>query len=156
MIIMGYQGIGKSTLCKEREYAIDLESSCFRVGNKRPDNWEVYYVNVAKDLSDQGFTVFISSHKEIRTELIEREIPFAAIVPSLDLKKEWTDRLWSRYVISKKDKDYRAYLNTKACYSKNIEDIINQVSIVKKNLVYTISDMNYSLEEIVDDIYRRM
>ena len=29
MIIVGYQGIGKSTLCQHRENCIDLESSCF-------------------------------------------------------------------------------------------------------------------------------
>ena len=34
MIIVGYPGIGKSTLCQHRENCIDLESSCFDKSNK--------------------------------------------------------------------------------------------------------------------------
>lgn len=68
MIITGYQGIGKSTLASKSDKIINLESTCFwkyeedvylnKTGNKsRPDDWYVYYCQVAQDLSRQGYTV---------------------------------------------------------------------------------------------------
>lgn len=40
MIILGYPGIGKSTICRDNQKYIDLESSNFydEYGN-RPDKW---------------------------------------------------------------------------------------------------------------------
>ena len=63
MIYSGYQGIGKSTLCKNDRRFIDLESSNFFIDGKRDENWYKVYANIAKDLSDSGFNVFIASHK---------------------------------------------------------------------------------------------
>lgn len=48
MIVVGYPGIGKSTLCQHRENCIDLESSCFDKSNK---NWYKDYCNVAVDFT---------------------------------------------------------------------------------------------------------
>ena len=72
MIISGFPGTGKSTLCrskgpKKRQY-IDLESSNFH-NKSEPNNWEATYIKVAIDLHNQGYCVFISSHYEVRKQL---------------------------------------------------------------------------------------
>lgn len=70
MIITGYQGIGKSTLARKENNVIDLESASFwnyENGNKtRPDDWYVYYCQVAEHLSKQGYIVFVSCHQQVR------------------------------------------------------------------------------------------
>lgn len=47
MIIIGYPGIGKSTLGGQND-VIDLDSSNFWNNGKRPDDWYVYYCKVAR------------------------------------------------------------------------------------------------------------
>lgn len=74
MIITGYQGIGKSTLAKTNDKIIDLESSCFwkydlydfeKKGEKtRPDDWYVYYCQMAQYLSKQGYIVLVIRRSE--------------------------------------------------------------------------------------------
>ena len=71
MIIIGYQGIGKSSVSGADSGCIDLESSNFWNEGVRADDWYIYYCNIALDLSKQGFTVFTSSHKEVREYLLE-------------------------------------------------------------------------------------
>ena len=69
MVIVGYQGIGKSTLAKNRNGFIDLESSNFFVNGERSPDWYIPYCEIALDLSKQGYDVFVSSHKVVRDEL---------------------------------------------------------------------------------------
>ena len=69
MIIIGYQGIGKSTLAKNSLKYIDLESGNFWINGERDEQWYKPYCNIANHLSAQGYTVFTSSHKEVREEL---------------------------------------------------------------------------------------
>ena len=74
MIITGYQGIGKSTLASKYDKIIDLESSSFWKTEEvygvekrtRPDDWYVYYCQIALDLSKHGYTVFVSCHPKVR------------------------------------------------------------------------------------------
>ena len=42
MIIVGYQGIGKSSISNPDTRCIDLESGNFFVDGKRPDDWYKY------------------------------------------------------------------------------------------------------------------
>ena len=66
MIVIGYQGIGKSTLAARNLKYIDLESSNFWFDDPetkqrvRHSNWYEMYFNVAEDLSRQGYVVFVS------------------------------------------------------------------------------------------------
>lgn len=125
MIIIGYQGIGKSTLANRRTMrCIDLESGNFFVDGKRADDWYKIYVQIAKHLSQQGYTVFVSSHKVVRDELYGCGVPVAACFPDLSLKDEWVAKLEARYAESKLDKDYRALMNAKECYTTNISEMI--------------------------------
>ena len=155
MIYIGYQGIGKSTLCKSQIKAIDLESSLFTYPNenqemKRDPNWYKPYVNIAKDLSDQGYSVFVSSHKEVRTEL-RNYTKCVAIVPDLSLKDEWVFKLKDRYNMEETSGDPNAekhkfaYLNAEACYEENIKDIMNDI----ENVII-IPNMKYKLKELIN------
>ena len=86
MIYVGYQGIGKSTLANKDLKYIDLESSNTFIDGERPKRWEAMYVNFAVCLSKQGYNVFISSHKVVRNEMLNRNIDFVSFVPSIALK----------------------------------------------------------------------
>ena len=65
MIVIGYIGIGKSTLAMNQTGYIDLDSSTFMFNNKRCDNWVTYYCQVAESLSKQGYVVFVSCHFDV-------------------------------------------------------------------------------------------
>ena len=99
MIVIGYQGIGKSTLVKERNSYIDFESSNFKINGERPDGWEQMYCEAALDLSRQGHVVFTASHKCIRDYLKEHRGSEVVLIvaPSVDLKDQWLEKLRNRY-----------------------------------------------------------
>ncbi len=124
MIIIGYQGIGKSTLTKKDMRFIDLESSCTWVNGKRSDDWYVVYCNFAEDLSRQGHTVFVSSHEVVRNQLKTSKEEVYVCCPALDLKDDWIQRLQARYERTKLEKDYKALMNAKDRYSENIQELL--------------------------------
>ena len=142
MIYVGYQGIGKSSISGKNN-CIDLESGNFWVDNKRIDDWHKIYVNIAEHLSNQGYKVFMSSHKIVREELNKRKIEFKVIMPSIFLKEKWIDRLQKRYDKSNLSKDYKALMNAKECYEENIEDLLQENHIIQ------IQDINYDLNDLI-------
>ena len=97
MIIIGYPGIGKSTLCHHRENCIDLESSCFDKSNK---NWYKDYCNVAVDLHEQGNIVLVSNHDLVYKELSSKDVlnttNLVFVFPSLQLRDDWITKLGDR------------------------------------------------------------
>ena len=92
MIIIGYQGIGKSTLAASELKYIDLESSNFWFYDSetkqkvRHSNWYEMYCNVAENLSRQGYIVFVSSHQPVRERLLKSKEYVVVCVPLLILK----------------------------------------------------------------------
>lgn len=142
MIYVGYQGIGKSSISGKNN-CIDLESGNFWVDDKRVDDWYKIYVNIAEHLSNQGYKVFMSSHKVVREELNKRNVDFKVICPSLDLKEQWIERLQQRYDKSHLEKDYKALMNAKECYEENIEDLLQE------NYIIQIQDINYDLSDLI-------
>ena len=123
MIIIGYQGIGKSTLAGKRN-CIDLESGNFWVDGKRDEKWYIPYCQIANHLSQQGFTVFVSSHEVVREELKKSEEKVYVICPSLDLKDAWIRKLADRYFTTGLEKDYKAYKNAEDRYLENVTEIM--------------------------------
>lgn len=147
MIIVGYQGIGKSSTAGNCCKYIDLESGNFWVDGKRDDDWYKVYVNIAEHLSQQGFTVFVSSHAVVREELKNTDERVVVIYPSLNLKDEWIERLYVRYMSSQLEKDKKAYLNANECYEKNIKDLANSGFET-----YEITSTDYRLIDVLLDI----
>lgn len=147
MIIIGYQGIGKSTLAKNKDFrVIDLESGNFFIDGKRSRNWYVIYCKIAKHLSDQGYIVLTSSHKEVREELkkYKEDTDIKVCVPALDLRNNWVIKLQQRYNRTKLEKDYKAYMNAFESYITNIKDIMDSGFEV-----IHIKFMDYRLEEVL-------
>lgn len=143
MIIIGYQGIGKSTLAG-RDKCIDLESSNFWVNGKRAEDWYIPYCQIANHLSEQGYTVFVSSHSVVREELKKSQEKVIVICPNPNLKDEWIKKLEDRYLCTKLEKDYKAWKNAEDRYLENINELTDGTF----TWCY-ISDMNYSLQFII-------
>ena len=66
-IICGFAGTGKSNIARNNVGFVDLESTPFEKDWNR-------YVKVAEYLSNNGYTVLLSCHKELREELRSKSI----------------------------------------------------------------------------------
>lgn len=147
MIIVGYQGIGKSTLAGHYN-CIDLESGNMWVNGKRSDDWYIPYCQMAVHLSQQGFNVFTSSHEVVRNQLKKYNEKVVVCYPSEKLKNKWIDKLHDRWIRTNLDKDYKALANAEARYSDNIRELENE----KEFYHIVITDMNYNLKEMINNI----
>lgn len=143
MIVIGYQGIGKSTLAGRNNRFIDLESGNFWVDGKRADDWYKPYCQIAEHLSQQGYIVFISSHEVVRKQLENSSEVVVVVYPSIELKDEWIDKLEERYAISKLEKDYKALMNAVDRYEENIKELSESNH---KYCKVTLTKMDYDLE----------
>lgn len=157
MIITGYQGIGKSTLARKENNIIDLESASFwnyENGNKtRPDDWYVYYCQVAEHLSKQGYIVFVSCHQQVRDWLFKNgKEKFCAIYPSITIKNDWLKRLENRYNTTKSEKDLRALEHAQNYFDSDIQKLNyeNSYNIELYSNSVKIWDINYDLKKLVD------
>jgi hypothetical protein len=142
MIVIGYQGIGKSTVAGRNHRFIDLESGNFWIDGKRADDWYKPYCNIAEHLSQQGYIVFTSSHEVVRDHLKCSCETVVLVYPSIELKDEWIAKLKNRYDESGLEKDYKALMNAKDRYEENIREL------EKYNWYYklVITNTNYDLE----------
>ena len=152
-IIVGYQGIGKSSVVNKQDGFIDLESSCFkREDGSRHDDWYKDYVDIAIDLSNQGYFVFVSSHKQVREQLFymkkkhNLDLLVLEIFPDSTLKYEWIERLRKRWKQNDTNKNFIAYQNAKDSFDKNIFDFLEDKKkyeveqIILKNVNYDLFD----------------
>lgn len=147
MIIIGYPGIGKSTLAIVKYNVIDLESSLFR---HLSDNWYVFYVALAIELSNQGNVVFVSTHNDVIEELIRNNEKAGMIYPSLDLKDEWISKTGERLLAQPTLNNLRTYERVNECFDKDINYLRN-IDLPKME----INDMDYNLSDIVNDLKKR-
>ncbi len=140
MIIVGYQGIGKSSVSGAYNNCIDLESSNFWHECRRPDDWYIYYCKIAIDLSKQGFTVFTSSHKEVRDYLLHftDQTGIVCVFPSVSLKDKWIKRLRDRYANDQSEKNFKALANAEDRYEANVTEMLDS-----GHLYYEIDDADF-------------
>lgn len=143
MIIIGYQGIGKSTLAGKNN-CIDLESGNFWVDGKRADDWYIPYCQIANHLSEQGYTVFVSSHEVVRNELKKSDQKVFVVCPALYLRDLWIAKLEDRYNRTGLVKDFKAWKNAEDRYDENINKLLDSGFGV-----YAIDNMDYDLERLV-------
>ena len=141
MIVIGYQGIGKSSLSKI--FSIDLESGNFWVDGRRDENWYIPYCNIANDISSQGYIVCTSSHKPVRDYLKNSKERVVVVFPALELKEQWVERLKKRYEESGLEKDYKAMMNAVDRYDDNIKELMAEPfdKLIIKNMNYNLTDM---------------
>ena len=156
MIIVGYPGIGKSTLAHivyevidlDVYEVIDLESSLFR---NLPGNWYELYVSLAEHLSEQGKTVFVSSHGDVVNELIGSNEKVFLVYPSLDIEEDWIHKIGERLLKGPSMKNFRAYKRVVDMFEDDIK-WLRGIDLPKAE----IDDMNYKLVDIVKDLEKRM
>lgn len=156
-IIIGYPGVGKSTLAGSNKY-IDLESSMFRnsLGEKIED-WDYAYVRVAADLARQGYNVFISSHSDVYSHFSYNvakslesldDIKVLAIYPSSRMFNIWVDKLGSRYRNDPSTKNLAAYTRAQNHIISDVEELKD---FAKRNSIITIEidSLDYSLSPMI-------
>lgn len=152
MIVIGYQGIGKSTISKSDPLCVDLKSADFFVAGVRDCDWYKPYCNIARSLSEQGKIVFVSSHKDVRDRLYfigAKDV--VCVYPCEELKDKWIEKLKSRYEKSKTDEDCKAYANAKIRFSDNIKEIkedAEKYGFEKRE----IKQIDYKLKEIIEEL----
>lgn len=142
MICCGYQGVGKSTYCRQNPTTtVDLDSSNF----KKCENWEEDYVKTALSLAVNDRVVFISAHKVVIEYLIKSHINFKVLIP--DEKKEvWRNRLEFRYnkvpsiANLKALYDFDLHYEEDMRYYEELESQGIQICRVKARIATTISD----------------
>lgn len=145
VVIVGYQGIGKSS-CAGMEGCVDLESGNFFVNGVRHEDWYVTYCNIAEHLAGQGYTVFTSSHQVVRDELATRSgLRVVVVTPSELLRDEWLRRLKRRYMFTNSAKDYRALANAVDRYEQNVRELAGDTRFE----TVVIDDMDYNLMDVV-------
>jgi len=159
MIIIGYQGIGKTTLAYNKIGWIDLESTNFYVDGKKDDNWHKIYGNIAVSLSWQHYKVFTSSHLAFMDNMGEWYKPLSNIIqpyyricccyPCHGLKTEWLVRLAKRCNEESNNKNLRAFENAMNRFDESIDEIEN---CCKKYgfIPVPIESMDYNLEELIE------
>lgn len=150
MIIIGYQGIGKSTLARSENGYIDLESRCFWNDGKRPDDWYIYYCQIAEHLSKQGYVVFVSTHQTVRDFLRESAEVVITIYPSILLADKWKNKLKKRYESTRTEKDYKAWMNAENYYHVNISHLM-MCGIPHLEIENT----NYDLDKIIRAVIKK-
>lgn len=84
MIVCGFPGTGKSTMAKFSRW-VDLESTPFK------KNW-LLYAEVAKHMSDNGYNVMISTHKEVLDALEQIEASYTVVIPPITDKDIYLHR----------------------------------------------------------------
>lgn len=89
MIFCGYAGVGKSTAASKFVGVVDLESTPFQ------KDWETY-ARVAKHMSDQGYIVLLSCHKELREELRRIGTDYIVVYPEKNQKEIYRRRYIER------------------------------------------------------------
>ena len=149
LIVIGYPGIGKTTLAMNDVQYIDLDSSAFWVDNKRPPKWWIPYCNIAVSLAEEGYVVFVSSQVQVREYLLNSPIPLgvdiALCFPDMTLRIPWIDRLRTRYERTQLDKDYRAWKEAETHYYDNIRQFLSY----KGNRI-VIDSMEYDLKKLLE------
>ena len=144
MIIIGYPGIGKSTLAVGDNKYIDLESSLFNdYKGKKPKYWYHTYCKIAEDLSKQGYIVFVSCHKEVQDYLSTSNEIVALCYPALNLKNLWFGKLLSRYEQDPSDKNLAALTTSVKYFNTHITAIDNSTythKIILRSMDYLLDD----------------
>ena len=148
MIIIGYPGVGKTSLAGRYNQYIDLESSHFNDAfGQKPDGWFIPYCKVAEDLSRQGYRVFVSCHKEVQEYFNKSDEYVMVLYPAMKLKEQWLDRVKRRFENDPSMKNKKAMENVEKYWDIQINSLRN--SPFENKLV--LGNMNYTLDNEIDN-----
>lgn len=117
MIICGFPGTGKTQMAKVSRW-VDLESTPF------DRNW-LLYAQVAKHMSDQGYDVMVSTHRELLDALEQIETRYTAVIPPIADKTTYL----MRYLCRGDSDEFRNLIA--ANWERWITDIIETSTVLK-------------------------
>lgn len=117
MIICGFPGTGKSMMARFSRW-VDLESTPFK------KNW-LLYAEVAKHMSDAGYTVMVSTHYELLEAFEQIEASYTVIIPP----KTDKDIYMLRYTMRGNSDDFINLLDEN--WYKWLSDIIDKPTMLK-------------------------
>ncbi len=99
IVVSGFPGVGKTHYFQSTNSGtLDSDSSNFswiKPGVRNPD-FPRNYMNHIKENLDNVDLIFVSSHKDVRTALVEHGIDFIMAYPNIDLKEEYLKRFMDR------------------------------------------------------------
>ena len=124
MIFMLYFGVDDSDI--ELADFKNIDKAALKISNERE--------NVFVPFSNDTIDYFMNSNEEI-----------IAIIPSLELKREWLGGLLKRYQTSLLEKDYNIYIRARDFY----ETDINRIKNCKNISVVEIDSLNYNLKTMI-------
>lgn len=138
IIISAFPGMGKSTFYKENKVNYsDSDSSKF---NKKefPEN----YIQHIKNTIQTKQLIFVSSHIEVRNALVDNNLKFIYVLPSMDRKIEFlhnykergsseefianVERNWERWLQISLYNQYPTYICKIGYLKDNMEGIIKE------------------------------
>lgn len=155
MIIIGYPGIGKSTLAGRDYKYIDLESSNFKINGEKSEDWYKVYCKIAEDLSRQGYIVFVSCHSVVREALKSSEENVAVAYPVGTLEKRWVTKLRDRYEKTNSEKDRMAYERARDHFIEDIASLFNYPTRYQIWLTTMAYDLESEIIRMINhDIFR--
>ena len=156
MIYIGYPCVGKTTLAKEKNNFIDLESSYFSpFSSAAPANY-LTYCNLAMDLNNQNFNVFVSSHRQVTDYLINsykhigQANELCVIYPAEDLYEDWSRKAFERYLKDKSNKNKRALDRILEHYAEDI-DYLKKLCLTENIHFIEIAEIDYKLTNYIND-----
>lgn len=139
IIISAFPSMGKTTLYNENKINYsDSDSSQF--DKKRfPKN----YIKHIKKVRKEKQLIFVSSHIDVRTELVKEKIPFIYVIPTMNRKIEFLENYknrgntkefianvemnWDRWLmLSAYNKAYPVYACKYGYLKDNLERIIKE------------------------------
>jgi hypothetical protein len=123
LIICGFPGTGKSTMAKSSNW-VDLESTPF----SRRGQW-LLYAEVAKHMSDNGYTVMVSTHEEMLEALELIKARYTVVVPPYQDYLIYRER----YINRGNSLSFITKLSSK--WVEWISNIINTPSVLKTVVV---------------------
>lgn len=150
-ILLGYPGVGKSTLARDAKATggmVDLESSWLRTKQGRPGNWEEIYCQIAKGISKQGYLVMAPTHNSIIETLAKKEfndMTKILVYPSLELEDEWKAKLQIRAYEAPTEANIRASDRVMYHYREDIKAL----SEIPDSYHIEIQDLNYRLSHLL-------
>jgi len=121
MIICGFPGTGKSMMAKFSRW-VDLESTPFE------KDWE-RYAKVAKHMSDNGYTVMVSTHRELLAMFEQMEVSYTVIIPPITDKEIYLNR----YDMRGNSYDFIRQLDTN--WQQWISEIVEKPTVLKTVVV---------------------
>ena len=152
MIIISFAKIGKTTFSKNHRNYIDLESPIPDT-NFKAINYPEVYAELALGLSKQGFNVFVSMHPLVFEWIITHNDTKELVVlchPSVKLKNEWTNRIFSDFkeTVLKKAQAASVVDNVKKMFEPGINKMIEMAEKYGFRRI-EIASMDYDLGKLL-------